>query len=224
MSDLNVKTRTLKIAKMGIMVAASVICSFIHFPILPAAPWMEFEASAIPILIAGFVFGPVRGVIIGVVAIFLRAIITGPPSGPHGLIMNIIATVVVVFVAAAIYQKTMPKTEKVNAAASELFGLINNSQMSSDFHEVLFKRLKLTLSLMMGKWGLISLIVGGLCATVAMIPANLIVTPLFLNASTEQVIGMILPVLLPFNLLKMVINTVIVYLLYKRLSPFLHKW
>ena len=74
------------------------------------------------------------------------------------------------------------------------------------------------------KGGLLALIIGGLCATAAMIPANLIFTPLFMGAPIEAVQAMLLPAIIPFNLLKMVINTVVVFLLYKRLSPFLHKW
>ena len=50
MSDLNVKSRTLMLAKMALMTAVSVICSFIHFPILPAAAFLEFEVSDNPII------------------------------------------------------------------------------------------------------------------------------------------------------------------------------
>ena len=183
MSDLNVKSRTLKLAKMALMVAIAVICSFIHFPILPAAPFLEFEVSDIPILIAGFVFGPLPGLIIGLVSILLHDLMMGPSSGPYGMIMHMIAVGVFVVVSAAIYKKFKTR-----------------------------------------KWGLIALIIGGLCMTGVMIPANLLITPLFLGMPVEVVQAMILPILLPFNLLKMVINTVVVFLLYKRLSPFLHKW
>ena len=181
--NLNVKSRTLKLAKMALMVAISVICTFIHFPILPTAPFLEFEVSDIPILIAGFVFGPLPGLVIGVVSILLRALIMSPPSGPYGLLMHIIAVGVFVLVASYIYQKRKNR-----------------------------------------KWGLFSLIIGGLCMTAIMIPANLLITPLFMGVPLEAVQAMILPVLLPFNLLKAAINTAVVFLLYKRLSPFLHKW
>ena len=183
MSDLNVKPRTLMLAKMALMVAIAFICTFIHFPILPMAPFLEFEASLIPILIAGFAFGPLPGTVIGIVAILLRALVLSPPSGPYGLIMNLIATCVFVLVAAAIYKKFKTR-----------------------------------------KWGLLSLIIGGLCMTAVMLPANLLITPLFMGVPIEVVQAMLLPILLPFNLLKMAINTAVVFLLYKRLSPFLHKW
>ena len=183
MSDLNVKSRTLMLAKMALMVAITVICTFVHFPILPMAPFLEFEVSDIPILISGFVFGPIQGLVIGIVSILLRALIMSPPSGPYGLLMHIIAIGVFVFVASAIYKKFKTR-----------------------------------------KWGLLSLIIGGLCMTAVMIPANLIITPLFLGMPVGVIQAMILPILLPFNLLKMAINTAVVFLLYKRLSPFLHKW
>jgi len=171
------------LAKMALMVAIAFICTFIHFPILPMAPFLEFEASLIPILIAGLVFGPIQGMAIGVVAILLRALVLSPPSGPYGLIMNLIATCVFVLIASAIYHKFKTRT-----------------------------------------WGLLSLIIGGLCMAAVMIPANLLITPHFMGVPIDVVQAMILPILLPFNLIKMAINTVVVFLLYKRLSPFLHKW
>jgi len=183
MSDSNVKPRTLKLAKMAIMVAIAVICSFIHFPILPMAPFLEFEVSDIPILIAGFAFGPLSGFVIGLVTILLHDLMMGPSSGPYGMIMHIIAIGTFVLVAGAIYKKFKTK-----------------------------------------KWGLLALIIGGLCMAAVMIPANLLVTPLFLGLPVDAVKAMILPILLPFNLLKMALNTAVVFLLYKRLSPFLHKW
>ena len=80
------------------------------------------------------------------------------------------------------------------------------------------------MNLIMGKWGLIALVVGGLVMIAVLIPANLIITPLFLGIPTEAVLAMIPTIILPFNLLKVALNTVIVFILYKRLSPFLHRW
>ena len=182
MPNNNIRTGTLNLSKMALMTAVAVICTLIHFPLLPTATYMEFELSSIPILISGFVFGPVRGLAIAIASILIRALITGPPSGPQGLIMNLIATGVLVFVAASIYQKSMTK-----------------------------------------KSGLLALIAGGLAATAALIPANLIVTPFFLNIRIEDVVGMLLPIIIPFNLIKVAINTAVVFLIYKRLSSFLRK-
>ena len=182
-SNSNVNSRTLKLAKMALMLAVAVICSFIHFPILPAAPFLEFEVSDIPILIAAFVFGPLPGLLIGLVSILLHDLMMGPASGPYGMIMHAIAVTAFVLVAGAIYSKFKTK-----------------------------------------KWGLLALIIGGLCMAAVMIPANLIITPLFMGVPVQVVQGMLIPILIPFNLIKMAINTAVVFVIYKRISPFLHKW
>ena len=181
-STTNIKSRTLKLAKMALMVAIAAICSFVQFPILPTAPYLRFELMDIPLLIAGFVFGPVRGFALVIVSILVRSIINMPDNSPYGQIMHIIALGVFVVVSSAIYEKFKTR-----------------------------------------KWGMLSLIIGGICSTLAMIPANIIVTTYYMfDGNANIVYGMILPVIIPFNLLKMVINTVVVFLLYKRLSTFLH--
>ena len=43
-------------------------------------------------------------------------------------------------------------------------------------------------------------------------------TPLYTNVTTEQVIGMIVPALLPFNLAKIAINCALGALVYKPVS------
>ena len=54
-----------------------------------------------------------------------------------------------------------------------------------------------------------------------MVIANLLVTPLYLGVTREMVIGMLLPAIIPFNLLKGAINGIITFLLYKKVSNFL---
>ena len=48
-----------------------------------------------------------------------------------------------------------------------------------------------------------------------MVPANLIFTVRFFHVPYDVVKGMLLPVIIPFNLLKAGINSVIVFILYK---------
>jgi riboflavin transporter FmnP len=179
----NVKSRTLKLAKMALMIAVAVICSFIHFPILPAAPFLEFEVSDIPILVAAFAFGPVPGLIVAAVSILLHDLLLGPASGPYGMIMHIIAAATLVLVAGFLYQKFKSK-----------------------------------------KGAILSLIIGGLCMAIIMIPANLLITPIFMGVPDAVVIAMLPTAIIPFNLIKVAIICVVVFFLYKRISPFLHKW
>jgi len=58
--------------------------------------------------------------------------------------------------------------------------------------------------------------------TVVMGVANLIVTPIFMG-TTVDVVKALMPYILGFNLIKAGINSVVTFLLYKRISKFLHK-
>ena len=67
----------------------------------------------------------------------------------------------------------------------------------------------------------IALICGVLVSAVVMVAANLIITPIFLDAPVEVVKAMLLPVIIPFNLIKAGINGVVTFLLYKPISNFI---
>jgi riboflavin transporter FmnP len=175
-------TNTSRLAKMGLLIAVSVILSFIHFPILPSAPFLELEISDVPILISGFAFGPIPGIIVAGISIFLHDILVGPSSGLYGAIMHIIAVFVFVLVSGLIY-----KHKKTRVSA------------------------------------IIGLAAGGLGMVLIMIPANIIVTPVFMGAPREAVYAMLLPAIIPFNLIKAVLDAIIVFVIYKRISPFLHR-
>lgn len=63
-----------------------------------------------------------------------------------------------------------------------------------------------------------ALVSGSLAMTAVMIPANLFFTVNFYGMPYDTVVAMILPALLPFNLIKAFGNSVIVLILYKPLS------
>jgi riboflavin transporter FmnP len=60
--------------------------------------------------------------------------------------------------------------------------------------------------------------VGAVVCLAACIGGNLVVTPLYSAVSVDQVAAMIVPILLPFNLLKIAINCVVTFLVYKSVS------
>jgi riboflavin transporter len=73
------------------------------------------------------------------------------------------------------------------------------------------------------KSAMIALICGTIVMTTTMIAWNLIITPIYLGYPIEAVIAMILPILLPFNLLKAGINSAITFFTYKSIAKYLHK-
>lgn len=73
------------------------------------------------------------------------------------------------------------------------------------------------------KMAAVAMIAGVAAMTLIMIPANLIITPIFMTVSKDVVKALLLPGIIPFNLLKAGINSVITFLLYKRVSGILHR-
>lgn len=67
----------------------------------------------------------------------------------------------------------------------------------------------------------LGLITGLFVMTGVMVLANLVVTPLYLGVPRGTVFGMILPVIVPFNLLKGALNATVTLLVYKKVSAFL---
>lgn len=61
---------------------------------------------------------------------------------------------------------------------------------------------------------IVGMVVGAIISLCACIVANIFITPLYTAVDTQTVIGMIIPILLPFNGLKLIINTVVSALLY----------
>ena len=54
--------------------------------------------------------------------------------------------------------------------------------------------------------------------TAVMLLMNLLITPIYAHTDVKTVIGMIVPLLLPFNLIKSVLNAAIAFILYKPIS------
>ena len=65
------------------------------------------------------------------------------------------------------------------------------------------------------KGAVIGLCIGVVCMTAAMLLWNYIITPLYMNVDRSTVVAMLIPVFLPFNLLKGGLNAGLTLLLYK---------
>ena len=66
--------------------------------------------------------------------------------------------------------------------------------------------------------GLTALIAGTVAMGLVMMVANHFITPYYMGVPTEVVDAMLVTVILPFNLLKAGINSVITFLVYKTVS------
>lgn len=175
-----IQSKTKKITLIAMMAALSYVVHLLGkfmlvgaIVLVPAAPFLQYDAKDIVIVIAAFLTGPLSGLIISLL-VSLVEMITVSDTGYIGCIMNIISTCAFVCPAALVYKKN--KTQK---------------------------------------GAVLGLLLGVVLVTVAMVLWNYLITPLYMNTSREAVAGMLLPIFVPFNLLKASINMAITLILYK---------
>lgn len=172
------KMATKQMVVMAMLAAISIaFVSVIHFPLFPAAGFLEYDPADIPILIGTFIYGPVAGFLLTVIVSLIQGATVSAGSGVIGVVMHIVATGSCVLICGSIYWRNKTRT----GAAIALF-------------------------------------IGALTMTLAMVLLNLVLTPLFLGAPLEAVVQMLVPIIIPFNLLKAGINCFITFLLYKSID------
>lgn len=121
---------------------------------------------------------------------------------------------------AAIVTAVVALVEMVTVSDTGIIGCIMNFVSTFAFAgtaAVIYKK-KHTLS-----GAVIGLVAGCLVMTGVMLLWNYILTPIYMGTPREQVAGMLLPIFLPFNLLKAVLNAAFTFLLYKPLVTALRK-
>lgn len=73
------------------------------------------------------------------------------------------------------------------------------------------------------KGAIIALVFGTLAMTAVMIPVNLVIQPNFYGVPIDAVKSLLIPAIIPFNILKAGLNSVLTFVIYKRISNVVHK-
>jgi riboflavin transporter FmnP len=74
------------------------------------------------------------------------------------------------------------------------------------------------------KGAVVALVSGTLAMTLIMIPTNLVIQTLFRDMEFAAVAKLLVPVIIPFNLIKAGLNSIITFLVYKRISNIFHRF
>ena len=83
---------TKKLTAMALLAALSIILVYlIHFPIFPAASFLEYDPADIPLMIAGFVFGPISALLVCAVTCAIQAMTVSAASAPDILASSTIS-------------------------------------------------------------------------------------------------------------------------------------
>lgn len=160
---------------------ALVLVYFVHFPLIPAAPFLEYDMADIPVLLVTVLFGPLWGLSVLTVVSVVQAFLLGG-NGWVGAVMHIVSSGVLVLIVGAFTRRSV-------------------------------RPLRLA----------IGLVLGTLAMAAVMVPMNLTLTVYFLGTPRAAVVQMLLPAILPFNLLKAGINSAVTAAVYVALRPLLRR-
>lgn len=189
---------TRDIVKIGLLSAVSFALMLLQFPLAFLFPsFLKMDLSDVPALLGAFAMGPVAGVIIELIKNILKFIM-GSETGGVGEISNFIVGSAFVVPAAVIYQRMKNKK-------GALFGMLIGLVMMT---------------------------------AVACLSNYYLIIPLYTRIfPLEAIIGMaaaanraivdmrtyILFAVIPFNVLKALVISAATLLIYKKLSPLLHR-
>lgn len=194
----NLNTKTM--VKISVLSVIALILMLLDFPLWFTPTFLKFDISDVPALIGSFALGPMAGVLVQLVKNLLNLLIEGSGTGGVGELANFIVGSIYVYTAGLFYYRDKTfKNAIIGMAAGVLVMTISISLINYYFMIPFYAKL----------FGL---------------PIDKIVA--MGSAVNKYVVDfktLILYAVVPFNLFKGIIVTLVTLLMYKRVSPLLHK-
>ena len=196
--------KTHRLAVSAMLTAVAAVLQFLEFSIPLVPSFIKLDFSALPALLGTFSLGPVYGVAIQLVKNLLH--LPFGSSAGVGELSNFIPGAVFVFVAGAIYKHSKSRKSALvgsvaGAAAMALISIITNYFIVYPAYVVLYN---LPLDAIVGMY---EAILGG----VSHVPTE------------NALFNCLLVFNIPFTLAKGLLDTALCFLIYKPLSPLLHR-
>lgn len=196
----NVKTRNKirTMAQVGMLGAIAVVLMLFEIP-LPFAPsFYEIDFSEVPVLVGSFTMGPIAGITIELIKILLNLAINGTTTAGVGEFANFLIGCAFIVPAAVIYKRKRTRTGAIIGMAS---GTVFMAVVGC------FLNAYLLLPTYAKAFGM------PIEALVDMGAA--------VNSQVHSLATFVIFAVAPFNLLKGVLVSLIVFIIYKKISPVL---
>lgn len=187
---------TRNMVRIASMAVISTVLMFFDISTWFAPPFLKLDISDLPSLIASFAMGPAAGVMVQLLKNILNLVTEGSMTGGVGELSNFIVGSVFIFVSGTIYHKD--KTFK-NAVKGLILGVIVMTMVASVSNYF---------------------IVFPLYSKIMPLDA-IIELGSSLNKYVVDYKSLILFAVVPFNLLKGTITSIVTILVYKRIAPVL---
>ena len=187
------------IAKTGVLAAVAIVLMYIEFviPLMPA--FLKFDFSEVAVLLAAFSLGPATAILIELIKNLAHL----PTSQTMyvGELANFIVGSLFVGTAGLIYQYRKTRTQAIIALGAGILAMTLSASLINYFFMLPFY------------------------INVMEFPLEVIIdmTNKAGNTLVTDLKTMILYVFVPFNLFKGIVVSLVVGVLYKRLSPLLHR-
>lgn len=102
---MQTKKTTFRLACAAMLTALSVVSLYvIRLPLIPSAPFLEYDAADIPVLIGSMLLGTRMGLLILLAVCAIQAFTVSASSGWIGFVMHLAASGVLVLIASSIYK------------------------------------------------------------------------------------------------------------------------
>ena len=197
---MKTKLGTREIVTIGMLGAIAVVLMLFEIPLPFAPPFYEIDFSEVPVLIGCFSLGPVAGILIEFVKILLNLVINGTATAGVGEFANFCIGCSFCIPAGIIYQRK--KTKK-----GAMIGLVSGTLIMT------FLGCFINAYIMLPTY-----------AKAFQIPIEgLIEMGTKVNASITDLFTFVMFAVVPFNLLKGVLVSIIVILIYKKISPIIKR-
>lgn len=192
--------RTKKLVVIGVLSSVAAVLMFFDFPLWFAPNFYKLDFSEIPVLIGAFAYGPGAGILIELVKIIVRTAITGTQTYGVGEFANFLIGLALVLPASLIYYRHKTKKRALIGLAVGTLSMATMGALMNAF--ILLPAYAFFMSTQDTVYTVDSFVYLGT-----------LVNPWITNLTT-----FILFAVTPFNLLKGILTSVVVLVIYKRLS------
>lgn len=201
-NEISVKQRgsTKTIAKIGVLAAVATVLMLLEFPLWFAPSFYELDFSEVPVLLGTFALGPVAGIAIEFIKILINFVLNGTDTGGIGELANFIVGCSFIVPAGYIYKHK-------KSFATAIIGLVVGTLALAAVGSMMNYYLLLPVY---------SKIYGA--PIQAFIDMGNVINPAITDLKT-----LVLYAVVPFNLFKGIVVSSITLLIYKKISPVLHR-
>ncbi len=194
------KNNTRKLIFAAIIASVAAVLMFLEFPLWFAPGFYEMDFSEVPVLVGAFAFGPMTGILIEAIKVIVNTAISGTATMGIGELANFLIGIAFVVPASMVYK--INKTRK-NAIIGLGVGVLSMAIIAALLNWlVLLPAYAYYLSTPEVTYTINDFVYLGS-----------LVNPLVTNLPTFLAFAVV-----PFNLVKGIITSVVVILIYKRIS------